>query len=462
MKKTKIGFLPLYVELYDLTCPQMRPKIEDFNQKVIKKLQEYVDVYAAPICRIKEEFEAAVTYFQEKQVDAVVTMHLDYSPSLESADALAKVEVPIIVLDTTCEAEFGPAQSVDEIMYNHGIHGVQDMCNLLKRNHKLYFVEAGHWEHSDVIERVVSRVNAAAMAKAFYDSRIGRVGDTFEGMGDFQVPFSELKEKFGIDIISYDFDWAQEKIKEITDKEIEEDISYCKEKFCVDPIDDTIWKLSEKVNLLLRKWVKQEKLDAYTVNFLATENQPGLPTMPFLEISRLMERGIGYAGEGDVLTAALVGALMKVYAETTFTEMFCPDWKGNSIMLSHMGEINVALTAKTPRVVEKDFPFTSADNPVTAYGCLKPGKAVIVDLAPFGSGRYTLILSEVEMLSVEGTDNMELSVHGWFRPIHCDISRFLEQYSLAGGTHHLALVYNASLRELETFGEIMGFETTVI
>ena len=65
--------------------------------------------------------------------------------------------------------------------------------------------------------------------------------------------------------------------------------------------------------------------------------------MPFLEISRLMERGIGYAGEGDVLTAALVGALMKVYAETTFTEMFCPDWKGNSIMLSHMGEINVCL-----------------------------------------------------------------------------------------------------------------------
>ena len=37
MKKTKIGFLPLYVELYDLTCPQMRPKDVYKRQKKRKE-----------------------------------------------------------------------------------------------------------------------------------------------------------------------------------------------------------------------------------------------------------------------------------------------------------------------------------------------------------------------------------------------------------------------------------------
>ena len=52
-----------------------------------------------------------------------------------------------------------------------------------------------------------------------------------------------------------------------------------------------------------------------------------MPTLPFLEASKAMARGIGYAGEGDVLTSALVGTLLSVYPETSFTEMFCPNWK---------------------------------------------------------------------------------------------------------------------------------------
>lgn len=462
MQRIKIGFLPLYVELYDLTCPEMRPKIEKFNNEVIKKLEEYVDVYAAPICRLDAEFRAAVELFKEKDVDAVVTMHLDYSPSLESAAALATVEVPIIILDTTCQYDFGPGQSTDEIMYNHGIHGVQDMCNLLKRNGKTYFVEAGHWQYSDVIERVIRRVRAATLAKALRSARVGIAGEPFKGMGDFAVPYSELRSEIGIETISYDFKWAERQIEEITQEEIESDIQKCRDLFQIDDISQEVWERSEKVNLTIRKWIEKEKLDACTINFLATEKQPGLPVMPFLEISRLMSEGVGYAGEGDILTAALVGTLLKMYPETTFTEMFCPDWKGNSILVSHMGEINTALTAEKAVLVEKDFPFTSAENPVTAYGCLKPGNAVLVDLAPFGKGKYTLIISEVEMLAADGKDNLELSVHGWFRPKNCDISQFLEQYSMQGGTHHLALVYAEAEEELETFGRIMGFEVVVI
>ena len=100
-------------------------------------------------------------------------------------------------------------------------------------------------------------------------------------------------------------------------------------------------------------WMEKEKLAAFTVNFLEIEKDCGLPVMPFLEAGKAMSRGIGYAGEGDILTASLVGALASVYPGTSFTEMFCPDWRDNTVFLSHMGEINVDIAAEKPVLGEK-------------------------------------------------------------------------------------------------------------
>lgn len=56
---------------------------------------------------------------------------------------LADTRLPIIVCDTTPSYSYGPEQHPDELMYNHGIHGVQDMFNLLVRNGKPFTIEVG-------------------------------------------------------------------------------------------------------------------------------------------------------------------------------------------------------------------------------------------------------------------------------------------------------------------------------
>lgn len=460
MNNIKIGFLPLYVKLYDDTCAEMRPKIEAFNAAVVERISCLCEVVEAPISRVSSEFEAAIKLFEDNEVDAIVTMHLAYSPSLESAKALAGTEIPLVVLDTTEQSYFDCTQSTDEIMYNHGIHGVQDMCNLLLRNGKKFFIEAGHYEHSDVVERVISRVRSIKIMKSFENAKVGVVGGPFVGMGDFQVPFDEIKQALGISVLQYDMQESLKTLDSITDEEIRADYECCKANYNIVNVSDELFDKSARVNLALRKWIEKNELSAITVNFLAAQPNSGLPLMPFLEISRAMARGIGYAGEGDVITAALTGALLDVFPETTFTEMFCPDWANNSIFVSHMGELNIALTAEKPVVAEKDFPFTEAENPVVAYGRFKQGSAVIADLAPAGYGKYNLIVAEIEMLDVNGKDNMEMSVHGWFRPKHMSIEDFLKVYSENGGTHHFAVVYGDAAREIQSFGELMNFRIT--
>ena len=462
----KIGLLPLYLTLYKETCGFMTPRIEAFLDLINQKLTGFgLDIICAPVCMEKEQFLSAVKDFENQGAAAIITLHLAYSPSLESIDALAKTKLPVLILDTTENFEFDPSVDAEEILYNHGIHGVQDMCNLLLRRGKSFKIFAGHHEHSDVLNRIASYCKSEGMKLAahFRGSKIGLVGEPFNGMGDFQVPFDELKNDFELEVIKYDFDAAEKRIAAVTAVEIDKEKSIDKELFIWDTsVTDDIYFRTTKVCLALRKWIDEQRLDGFSINFVATDGSPpGLPVMPFTECSKAMTRGVGYAGEGDVLTAALCGSLLRVFPNTSFSEMFCPDWKGGSVFLSHMGEFNYNICTGKPRLTEKDFPFTSAENPTVAYGTYMPGKAVYINILPNGSGRYTLLIASGEILPVCGENKMAESVNGWFKPL-TQLEEFLEKFSQFGGTHHGIICYDDCVDALIDFADEMKFEWVII
>ena len=190
MKKIKVGYLPFYIELYDKNNPLSRdPMVAHMNMLVSMLESQGLEVVMADeVCRLQPEFQRAVDKFNAEDVTAVITQHLAYSPSLESIDALLQLKAPIIVLDTTPSYSLiRTANYQGGIMPNHGIHGVQDMCNLLKRNGRPYYICAGHALHSEVISQVAGLCRAAAAAKAYQNARIGSVGGSFTGMGDFLI-----------------------------------------------------------------------------------------------------------------------------------------------------------------------------------------------------------------------------------------------------------------------------------
>ncbi len=462
MKKPKIGLLPLYLELYDKTCSDKRPRVDAFHKVITDSLRKHgLDVITVPLCRLKSEFKAAVKTFEKAHVDALITLHLAYSPSLESADVLAKTRLPVIVLDTTPAYDFGPKQDPDEITYNHGIHGVQDMCNLLVRHKKPFKIEAGHWQKSDVLDRVTEWVRSARLVSAMRNARVGRIGTAFKGMGDFAVPPTVLKRTIGVMTVPCDLQAMRKLLSKIKRSDIKSEMTANKKQFITRGLNIESHRRTALVGLAVRRWIDQEKLTAFTMNFLSINKSSGLPTVPFLEASLAMARRVGYAGEGDVLTAALVGALVSVYPDTTFTEMFCPDWKSNRIFLSHMGEMNVLLADGRPGLFVPPFPFTNVINPVRVKGRLRGGEAVFVNLAPLTGKKYRLIIVPGTMMDVKGKDNMKDTIHGWFKP-HIPIADFLEDYSRVGGTHHAALVYGDYAREIAGFGEFMGWETILL
>lgn len=455
----KIGLLPLYIKLYDDININQRIRLKEFYEEVTNLFKDRgVEVITSDFCRIKPEFDVSITVFEKAGVDAIVTLHMAYSPSLESIEALTKTELPVIVLDSTPTLEFTPAQDPEEINYCHGIHGVMDMCSMLKRHGKPYAIAAGHYKESDCIDRVCDFVRAAVAARALHCMKVGLIGGGFEGMGDFAVSPESLKECFGITVEAVPPEKLRALRSDVTEAAIAAEMAENEARFGFsDDIIQAEYTESVASCLTLRACLEQNGYSAFSVNFL---NIDGLSSMPFIECCKAMERGIGYAGEGDALTAAFTGALMAGFPETNFVEIFCPDWKNNTVFMSHMGEVNYRIAAEQPVIHRAGSNFTQGPYPYVGYAKMQAGRGVYVNVSLDADG-YQLLLATGEMLPC-GEDRFTGSMRGWFRPDAESTASFLEDLSRNGATHHSSFVYGATVEALSFFGQLLSLKTVII
>lgn len=462
MNAPTIGLLPLYVKLYDDAAPELRDTMTPIITSVVDAFQKVgIAAIEAPVCRLKEEVSKSVEEFEQAGVDIIVTLHLAYSPSLESAQVLSECDLPILMLDTTPDTDFGPDVDPQRIVYNHGIHGLQDLASMLRRFGKTYTVVAGHLSNPQTIARAEAVVRGAQAVSKFRSMRVLRIGSPFEGMGDFQVPDQELHETPGIHVDQIRPEELLADVESVTEEDVAREMAEDNAAFLVE-VDDELHERSVRLGLGLRRYLEKGGYGAFSMNFLAFNIEEGpLSTVPFLECSKAMARGQGYAGEGDVLTAALVGALNSAVGPTTFTEMFCPDWSGGTIFLSHMGEFNPALAVDRPRLHEKDYPFSAVQRPVALACAPCPGPATLVNLSPGPGGTFDLLIAPVEVLGDGTHPDIKHSVRGWIRPA-MPLERFLEAYSHHGGTHHCALVMRECREEVLAFAHAAGMDAVVL
>lgn len=459
-----IGLVPFYLKLYDDIRPAMRAEYEAFIERIADGFRRRnVTVSIAPVCRVAEEFDRAITELErDRSVDALVSLHLAYSPSLESIEAFCRTPLPLILLDTTMDAAFGLDVPTERISYNHGIHGVMDFACMLRRRRRPFEILAGHDSDPALLDRAAAHVRAAVAARELHRSRALRVGPTFAGMGDFSVSESVLHDRFGITCRETDLSELDAAIRHVTEEDVDAEWASDQARFDCD-LEPEDHRRSLRVGLGLRRLIDEAGYTALSVNFQAFDrsDRPA-DTMPFLEISKAMARGIGYGGEGDVLTASLVGALARGFDAVTFTEIFCPDWTGNQLFLSHMGEISPAVAAGRARIFTKPSFLKGARDPAVLTCAVKPGPAVYVNLAPGPDDQFSLIVAPVEVQAETDAlaPGMRNTVRAWIRPA-LPAADFLEAYGRAGGTHHSALVLGDVAEAVCAFGRAAGVTEVV-
>jgi len=450
--RPKVGVLALTLELYEQMAPGLREGREEwFRRDALPALRRVADVEFDRAAYRRRDIEATVSGFESSGVDALLVVLLTYSPSQLALPALKRTRLPIVVWNTQELYAVDNGFDGTRMVENHGVHGTQDLCNVLLRSGVKFEYVTSHLRDPGCVAALEDAFRAAAAVGRLRRARVGLLGYPFPGMGDFALDTTHMAATLGCD-------WTHISVAEYVERAAVAQparvaalvADYRSSYDVADDVTGEDLEATARAELALRGMVSERRLDALTCQFMAFGEDERVETVPFVAASRLMAEGIGFGGEGDVIAAAGTAFLNWLSPPASFTEMFTVDFAGNSVLMSHMGEANVAMARRDrkPRLVARREPITRTRRRQLALAsAFEPGPATLCALTQGPAGRWRLVVSAMEVADFGPLDSMQVP-HFKLVP-RGDVREFLTAYALAGGPHHSAVCFGDARARLQ-------------
>lgn len=457
--KPRVMFLGLSLELYKHAMPEYLSRWAEVFKHWEKQLSLHAEVVCSHLCYCDDEVEAAVKSLPGLKIDAVVLSPLSYTPSLMSAPKLRHCGVPIVIWSTQFADRIASDFTPDDLGMNHTVQGTQDITNVLFRNGIDFAIVTGHYLDAACNARLADCLIAARAARLGRRLRTLSLGGMFPGMGDFEFDPELVAEKWGPEFIDLGLDEYLAVLGSVDDGEAEKLRQHDLEFFEISPELSRETHLDSLRQLLaLRRLLEKYRADAFTMNFVALMNDSHCRTMPFFGINRLMAEGMGYAGEGDALRAALMTQLRQIAGSANFTEIYTVDFRRNTLLMSHMQECNPAFARRDRKIKLREQPFWA---PGVAPYCgmyftLEPGETTLATITDDAKGRFRYIAFKGTIPDVELFPNYDRPY--WLLQSETGVSELLDRYSLAGGAHHLVALPGDQLGRIGRLAYWQGFD----
>jgi len=351
--------------------------------------------------------------------------------------------LPILIWNTqqlwAVDEKFG----APEMIANHGVHGTQDLANVLLRSGVKFEYTTSHSSDPAALEVIRDFLSASAAVNRLRRSRIGMLGYPFPGMGDFGLDTTHMTATLGCEWTQLPIEEYLLRAEKASARDVTALVGEYRRAYAVAPnVKKTDLDATARVELALRGMVEERKLSALTYQFTAFGEDERTPTVPFVAASRLMAEGIGFGGEGDQIAAAGTSLLNWLAPPATFSEIFTIDFAGNALFMSHMGEANVAMARKdcpTPLRARGSAITRTRRGQLALAVSLEPGPATLFALTSGPAGKWRFVVSPMTILDYPILDEFPCP-HFKIAPAG-DVRDFLTAYAKAGGPHHNALCF---------------------
>lgn len=443
--RPKAGVLALTLELYESLAPGLRQGREQWlRQCLLPAIKPHADVIFDKAVFTREQVDAAVDRLEGAGADVLLVVLLTYAPSQIALKALQRSRLPIVVWNTQELLSVDETYDGQKLTDNHGVHGTQDLCNVLLRSGVKFAYVTSHVSDPAAVTELADVFVAAAAIRRLRKARIGLLGYPFPGMGDFALDTTHMVATLG-------FEWVNLSIEEYIQRAagaarpaVNRLIQKYRQAYDIAPqVASDDMEATARVEIALRQMVEEYQLAAMTYQFMAFGADERTPTVPFVAASRLMADGVGFGGEGDLIAAAGTSLLNWLAPPASFTEIFTIDFAGNSVFLSHMGEANVAMARKDQKIslVARSSPITrTRKGQLSLVTTFEPGPATLMALTLGPLNRWRIIASSMNILDFGPLATLE-APHCKMSPSAGDVRDLLTAYAMAGGPHHSAVCF---------------------
>ncbi len=430
-----------------------------------------VNVVFKPIVKSSDEiFETLTAANQEKNCIGVITWMHTFSPAKMWIRGLTALQKPLCHLHTQYNRDI-PWGTIDMdfMNLNQAAHGDREFGFMVSRLRKNRKVVVGHWSLDTVQKKIGDWTRVAAGWDDWQGAKFARFGDNMRFVAVTDGDKVEAETKFGFSVNSYGIGDLVKLIDAVSDdavndlvKEYEASYHMAEELLEGGEKRQSLFDAA-RIELGLEKFLVDGGFKGFSDTF---EDLYGMKQLPGIAVQRLMQKGYGFAGEGDWKTAALTRAMKVIGSGLEGGNAFMEDYTYHldpaapRILGSHMLEVDPVLAADKPSCEVHPLGIGGKEDPVRLVFNGRAGDSLVAGLMDFGNRFRLLINKTVGEEVTEALPNLPVARVMW-KPLP-DFETACEAWILGGGAHHTCYSENISVEQMEDFAEMAGIEALVI
>ena len=472
LKKSEVWFVTGSQDLYGEETLQ---KVAQHSQTIAASLNNselipVTIVYKPTVKSAEEIYALCIEANSSKHCIGIIAWMHTFSPAKMWIGGLKVLFKPLLHFHTQFNRDIPWASiDMDFMNLNQSAHGDREFGFLMSRMRLNRKVVVGYWEDTESLDKINVWSRAAAAWHDWQSAKFARFGDNMRNVAVTEGDKVEAEIKFGYSVNTYGVGDLVTVINETSEKQIDTLLEEYEDSYSlVDSLlkgGDQRQSLREaaKIEIGLQTFLESGNFKGFTDTF---EDLHGLVQLPGISAQRLMNKGFGFAGEGDWKTAALVRA-MKVMGSgmkggnsfmEDYTYHFNPD--NRMVLGSHMLEICESIADGKPSCEIHPLGIGGKADPVRLVFNSAPGMALNASIVDMGN-RFRLLVNEV--IAVAPMHPMpKLPVARVLWKPYPNMHNGCAAWILAGGAHHTCYSQNLTSEHLTDFAEMANIEMVLI
>ncbi|HYP15936.1 MAG TPA: arabinose isomerase [Opitutus sp.] len=466
----RIGLFGIGLDAYWPQFPGLKERLERYLARVAEKLaRPGVEVVALGLVDSPDRAFAAGREFRRQDVDLLVLHVTTYALSSTVLPVVRRAKVPVLVLN------LAPSPAIDYAAFNAlrdrarmtaewlahcSACPVPEIANVFKRAGIRFHQITGLLDDDPLCWREIDAwIDAARVAAAMAENRLGLMGHTYNGMLDIQSDATLQSVTFGTHVEHLEVDELSARRREVSPADIAARLQEFQSAFDVQP-DCSPDDLAEaaRTSVALDRLVADHGLGSLAYFYKGTgvaENEATIASI-ILGTSLLTARGIPVAGEYEVKNAQAMKIMDLFGAGGSFTEYYAIDFKDDVVLMGHDGPGHIKIAQGKTKVRPLSLYHGKVGRGVSVEMAVRHGPVTLLSVIETAGGKLALLCAEAE--SVPGPILEIGNTNSRYR-FACGAREFVNRWNSHGPAHHCAVGVGHLADKLEKLGQLLGLET---
>jgi L-arabinose isomerase len=463
-----IGLFGIGLDTYWPQFDGLLQKLTTFQNEVASEFKKNgIKLIDAGMVDHPSKANEAAQLFNEKNVDAIFLLITTYALSHNVLPVVQKTNKPLIILNIQ------PNKAIDYKTFNSiGDRGkmtgewlaycqscvAPEIASVLHRAKIKFDLITGYLQQPLVWNEVSDTIAALKLKKEMQNNRVGLMGHYYNGMLDVYTDVTKQAACFGNHFELIEMGTLKQLRDNVTSAEISEKVSDFKNTFLVSyECDNYEIERAAKTAVALEKLVSNNKLGsmAYYYEGDGDAGYLDIVTSVIPGFTLLTGRNVPIAGEYEVKNVQAMKLLDLLGCGGSFSEFYAMDFEDEVVLLGHDGSAHFAIADGQVGLVPLPVYHGKPGKGLSIQMKVKNGAVTLLSVCEGTNGEIFLLVAEGE--SVEG-DTLQIGNTNSRYKFSIPITQFMNEWSLAGPSHHCAIGIGHKANVLHKYAKLIGIE----